>query len=155
MRSPSAARSFSTAGAHAAPLIMVAEDHEDARELAVLILADAGYRTLHVADGREAVASASIFLPDALVLDLGMPRLDGVTAIETLRSSPATAHLPIVVVSGQGEDAIARARAAGATAAVAKPCAPERLLELVRAALASGPHGWIESERPERAADAR
>lgn len=78
----------------------------------------------------EAERSLAAELPDAIVLDIGLPGVDGLFYTERLRESPRTRALPIVVVSGS-EEAGARALAAGARAFVHKPFNPLELLTIV------------------------
>ncbi|MDQ3033889.1 MAG: response regulator [Myxococcota bacterium] len=122
----------------AAPLVLIAEDQADARELAVMILVRAGLRTVHVDDGREALASARLMRPAVIVLDLGMPHLDGMGVLAQLRRFPETRDIPVIVLSGADEDVLAKARARGATSVCRKPCSPEYLVELVLRAVAGG-----------------
>ncbi|MDQ3032582.1 MAG: response regulator [Myxococcota bacterium] len=114
---------------------MVADDYDDTRELVVLTLSDAGFRTVHVSDGREAVASARLLHPDVILLDLRMPHLSGHQAIALLQRDPETRGIPIVVISGADADELARAVAMGASASHSKPCIGATMIELVRAAI--------------------
>jgi CheY-like chemotaxis protein len=78
------------------------------------------------ADGRTAIDKAMELIPDTVVLDLAMPRVDGWTALKHLRSSSWTAGIPIVVLTA---DCGARDHAfeAGCDAYLVKPCSPEVL----------------------------
>ena len=74
------------------------------------------------ADGSEAVAKASELRPDVIVVDAKMPKVDGYQACRLLRDQPATADVPIIMVTGRtGRSAAVRAFAAGATDFIAKP----------------------------------
>src|ERR1700758_3693722 len=66
-------------------------------------------------------------VPDAVVLDIGLPGIDGIFYLERLRESPRTAAMPVIVISGSTELG-ARATAAGATAFITKPVDPLELL---------------------------
>jgi CheY-like chemotaxis protein len=76
-------------------------------------------------------------VPDAIVCDLGMPRMDGLALCRALRNDPATKNVPILVVSGEDEGRMRAALDAGCDAVLVKPCSGvllvstiERLLEL-------------------------
>jgi ribonuclease P protein subunit RPR2 len=77
-------------------------------------------------------------VPDAIVLDIGLPGIDGLFYCERLRDSPRTVAVPIIVISGS-EEAGTRAKAVGATAFVRKPFDPLELLALVTASLGEMP----------------
>lgn len=119
-----------------APLIMVADDAEDAREMYGRYLALRGYRVVTAADGADAVDRARICRPDIILMDLMMPRLDGWEAIRQLKGDPRTASIPVVAVSAHTHAAArSEARSAGADACLTKPCLPPQLVLLVRALL--------------------
>jgi CheY-like chemotaxis protein len=114
----------------APPVVLVADDDPEMRQLIVDVLATAGFRALTAADGEEAVALALEHSPDLVVLDVMMPRMDGYTALTRLRGQPATREIPVVILTGQG-DPIYRSLSAGvdAVAHLAKPFAPRLLVE--------------------------
>ena len=80
--------------------VLVVEDDPTLRELYRSTLRAAGYAVVAVADGLDALRRVEHEPPDAVVLDLGLPRLGGRDVQKELRSSPATRYIPIVVVSG-------------------------------------------------------
>jgi len=88
------------AGLAGKPTILIAEDSLDSREMMQLILETKGYRVLAAADGEGALEMASRNRPDAILLDLQLPRLDGLTVARNLRLKPIFAKLPIIIVSG-------------------------------------------------------
>ncbi len=79
-------------------------------------------------------------VPDAIVLDIGLPGIDGLFYCERLRESPRTATVPIIVISGS-EEAGARASSLGATAFVRKPFDPLELLALIERSIGDTPFG--------------
>lgn len=102
--------------------ILIAEDREASRELIRTVLEAAGFDVLEAADGCEALAIASKCLPDLVLLDLQMPKLDGFAVLAALRRDRRYAQTPIVALtasamSGDRE----RALAAGFSAYIAKP----------------------------------
>lgn len=80
------------------PTILVAEDDPDLLRFTETSLRLAGYRTLVASDGEQALALLRRRV-DCLVLDLGLPRVDGYTVLRTLRADARLAKLPVVVVS--------------------------------------------------------
>jgi len=81
------------------PLVLVVEDDASAAELLTRQLATAGYRTAVARTGAEALAKAKGLEPAAITLDIILPGLDGWEVMTRLKGDPATAHIPIVVVS--------------------------------------------------------
>lgn len=86
------------------PRILVAEDDKFHRELTARLLRGRGYEVTTVQDGEEAVRSALEQLPDLVVLDVNMPRLDGYEVARLLRRAPLTAAVPIVFLTSRAQD---------------------------------------------------
>ncbi len=84
-------------------------------------------------DGRKGLEAIDTFMPELVILDLGLPSLDGWAVLTKIRNNQRTANLPVVVVTGHGHEAVrTRAEMAGADGFVAKPFRP---LELQAATL--------------------
>ena len=114
------------------PLVLVIDDYEDAREMYAMYFSTRGCATTTASDGDEGVAKALACNPDIILLDLGMPRVDGWEVARRLRSDPRTRAIPIVAVSAHSEtSARMRAVSAGVDLFVAKPVAPADLFALV------------------------
>jgi CheY-like chemotaxis protein len=79
--------------------IMVVEDNEPSRDALSRRLERRGYRVLLAGDGRSAVSLAHDAVPDLILMDLGLPVLDGWDATRELKDDPATRHIPIIVLS--------------------------------------------------------
>jgi CheY-like chemotaxis protein len=119
-----------------APLVLLAEDDEDVRALAELVLRRAGYDVAAVADGEAALALAAERTPALAVLDVSMPRLDGLDTAKALRERPQTRSIPIMLLTARVTDADReRGRAAGVDAQLDKPFSPAVLAERVSALL--------------------
>jgi two-component system, cell cycle response regulator DivK len=107
------------------PMVLLVDDIEDCRDVYGQFLRHTGYEVVEASDGKEALAKATALRPDAIVMDLWMPHLDGWESIRRLKASPATARIPVLVLTG---DAYAQARsdaeAAGCQAYMVKPCLP-------------------------------
>ncbi|AEV83294.1 response regulator receiver [Actinoplanes sp. SE50] len=115
------------------PTVLIADDDEGIRDLVGTKLRAAGYRTLIAADGRTAMALAVGERPSLVLLDVCMPGLDGLGFCYELHSSPETAHIPVIFISGRAEpDDIALGRVVGAEDYLVKPIDPADLLERVQ-----------------------
>jgi two-component system cell cycle response regulator DivK len=79
--------------------ILVVEDNEASRDALSRRLERHGYHVLLAVDGRQAVSVARASLPDLILMDLGLPVLDGWDATRQLKASAATKHIPIIVLS--------------------------------------------------------
>ena len=120
-------------GAQRAGLVLIADDNRDARELYGLYLSHVGFSVELVADGLEAVNTAMKLRPDVIVMDLTMPRLDGIEATRRLKASSRTRDIPVVLLTGHFHKAIAGgARDGGVDLFLTKPCLPEDLEMHVR-----------------------
>ncbi len=129
---------MSTAGK---PSVLVCDDeHQILRALRV-ILRDAGYRALPASTAEEALDLAAVERPDAAIVDLVLPDLDGIELCRRLRE---WTEMPLIVLSAVGEeDAKVRALAAGADDYVTKPFGPRELIARLEANLRR-----VEPEQP-------
>jgi two-component system, OmpR family, phosphate regulon response regulator PhoB len=123
-----------------APLVLLAEDDEDVRALAELVLRREGFEVRAVGDGEAALAAAAERTPSVAVLDVSMPRLDGLKTARRLRERAATSAVPIMLLTARVSEADReRGRAAGVDAQLDKPFSPAVLAERVRALLEERP----------------
>jgi CheY-like chemotaxis protein len=113
------------------PTILVVDDDADARVIYSEYLRAHGWLTFTAVDGRSALDKVAELAPDAIVLDLAMPRVDGWTVLKHLRDSSWTATIPVVVVTAS-MTARDEAFEAGCDAFLLKPCPPETLLLQLR-----------------------
>jgi signal transduction histidine kinase len=107
--------------------VLVVEDDPHSAELLSVYLEGAGYRIAHARDGAEGLELARRLRPRAVVLDILLPRLDGWDLLSRLKSDPATADSPVVVVSMLDERG--KGLALGAVEYLVKPVGREELLE--------------------------
>jgi DNA-binding response OmpR family regulator len=119
------------------PLVLVADDDEDIRELVAFRLGAAGYKVVTACDGEEALQLALDQRPDLAVLDVMMPRLTGIEVTERIRASGSeTRNVPIVLLTARVQEAdIARGFEAGADDYIRKPFSPQELRARVQAIL--------------------
>ena len=113
--------------------ILVVEDEPQIAGLVRDYLEHAGFAVIAAADGQAALALARARRPDAMVLDLGLPRVDGLDVIRAIRRD---SRLPILVVSARGDEADrVTGLELGADDYVTKPFSPRELVARVRAVL--------------------
>lgn len=123
------------------PYIIVADDDPDIREAIGTVLGSEPYQISSAADGRRCLEMIHKRTPDLLILDLLMPRMDGFAVIRELRTEPAYADLPILVLTTVVEDASRRryeletGRDMNVAAYLQKPVPPDELLSRVRGVL--------------------
>lgn len=115
------------------PLALVADDEPGIRSLVAEILSRAGFDTLAVGDGAELLDLVERRRPQLVVVDVMMPRMDGYTTIARLRGRPATAGVPVIVLTGRLDPTFGDLSAGiGATAHLTKPFSPAALAEMAR-----------------------
>ena len=126
-------------GADDVPLVLIVDDYRDCREMYAAYLEYAGFRVSKAANGGDALQLARAEQPDLILMDLGLPGIDGVEVTRLLKADPATTKVPVVALTAQAGFGSARALAKlGFEAVITKPCPPDELAErvhsLVRAA---------------------
>jgi CheY-like chemotaxis protein len=118
------------------PVVLVADDDEHIRKLIEINLSDAGYDVVAARDGQEAVQLAAERYPDAAVLDVNMPGVDGYKIAERLRQHRALGKIGIIMVSARTGDAdILQGFEAGADDYVTKPFNLQELCARLQAVL--------------------
>jgi CheY-like chemotaxis protein len=117
----------------ATPLVLVVDDFAAGRELCAEYLLFRGYEVATAADGAEALERAFALRPDAILMDLSLPAIDGWEATRRLRSDPRTRALKIIALTAHAlETERDRALAAGCDEVVTKPIVPKELERVVR-----------------------
>ena len=116
--------------------VLVVDDTANVRELIRVNLELEGLEVHLAADGQEALDMVEALSPDLVTMDVMMPRLDGLAAAAALKSRPATAEIPIVMVTARAQASDRRAgAAAGVDAYLTKPFDPDELVATVLALL--------------------
>jgi CheY-like chemotaxis protein len=114
------------------PVVLIVEDHDDTREMLQMLLNVFGCRVLAAANGDEAMTLAEEGHPDLILMDMKMPRLDGLTLTRMIRSHPTLSRVPIVAVTGMVSPQFHREiLAAGCNQCLDKPIDFDRLEKLV------------------------
>ena len=117
----------------AVPLVLIVDDNARNRKLARDLLGVAGFRTLEAGNAAEAVAVATEWLPDVVLLDLRLPDRDGVEVARELRDGARTARIPVVALTALTVDpADDWVLDAGFAGVIGKPIDIDTFAELVR-----------------------
>jgi CheY-like chemotaxis protein len=112
--------------------VLVADDNRDAADSLAALLQALGNDVKIAYDGKEAVAAARTFHPEVILLDIGMPQLDGYGAAREIRGDPQTRVAKLVALTGWGqEEDRQRVRAAGFDAHIVKPAEIEVLRQVL------------------------
>jgi CheY-like chemotaxis protein len=115
------------------PLVLVVEDYQDAREMYAAYLQFSGFEVAEAGNGIEAIEKTRELLPDIVLMDLALPRMDGWEATRRLKNDELTKHIPIVALTGHALAGHAEgAREAGCDAFVTKPCLPDALVAEIK-----------------------
>jgi CheY-like chemotaxis protein len=119
----------------AAPRVLIVDDAALVRDMFGRYLGFAGMVVRYAADGREGIAAVHADAPDLILCDLDMPEMSGIELCRTLRANPATAGVPILVISGDTEG-LQAAVEAGCDGVLVKPCSQTLLVASIRQILA-------------------
>ena len=112
--------------------ILITDDDPVIIELLQVNLGFEGYDVITASDGLEAVERAGRELPDLVILDIMMPRMDGWTARAELLKDPRTAEIPVIFLSARAQQAdLRKGYEAGVAAYITKPFEPVELLDLI------------------------
>ena len=102
--------------------ILIVEDTLDTRALLKAVFEAEGYEVLEAADGIEAVEVALAELPDAIIMDMSLPRIDGNTAVKIIRREPALRSTPVIACTAHNQwEWRGKAIVAGCDAFITKP----------------------------------
>jgi DNA-binding response OmpR family regulator len=117
--------------------ILIAEDERDIRNLIIFTLRFANYEVFAASNGEEAVSLAKQEVPDLILMDVRMPRMNGVEACMAIKSEPNLKDIPVIFLSAKGQESEIQAGfQAGAVEYLLKPFAPGQLTLHIQAVLA-------------------
>jgi CheY-like chemotaxis protein len=132
------------------PKVLVIDDNDAMRLLCRVNLELDGFDVLEAAEGHEGIDLARAELPDAILLDLMLPTLDGWEVLDELQSDPRTEQIPVVLLSGVGDPDLRREGLdLGALATLSKPLDPTALPETLRETIARAAAGESAALREE------
>lgn len=116
--------------------ILVVDDLSDMRTLLGLTLKRSKWQVIEAVNGEDAITIAHQEMPDVILMDYDMPKMNGLEACKILTQDPTTAHIPIIVYTGYGASHVRdQVLAAGATSFLLKPITPKLLREEIQIAL--------------------
>ena len=125
-------------GAQRSPVVLVVDDHEDTRQMSLIVLRSQGFSAMAAVGGQAGFVCASEQQPDVIVTDLAMPDGDGWEFVQRLASDARTKHIPVVMLTACGTEAVKqRARHEGVAAFFFKPCSPDVLAAELRRLVAA------------------
>ncbi len=113
--------------------VLVVDDIAEQRHILVTLLRYSGYEYLEATDGKAAIQMAREQHPDLILMDAGLPVLDGWEATEQLKQDSTTSHIPVIMLTAYALD-VHRARAlqAGCDSYLTRPVAPRHVLEEIQ-----------------------
>jgi two-component system chemotaxis response regulator CheY len=112
--------------------ILTVDDSKTMRDMVSFTLKSAGFDVVEAVDGANALDVLAGTAVDAIITDINMPNMDGVTLVQRLRAQPKFKATPILILTTEGsDDKKAQGRNAGATGWIVKPFAPEKLLQVL------------------------
>jgi DNA-binding response OmpR family regulator len=116
--------------------ILVAEDEQQIGDMVAFKLANSGHEVVRVMDGQAALVAAARQRPDAIILDVRMPLLDGFSVLARLKADPELRAIPVIMLTARGQERdILSGLQGGAADYVVKPFSLKELLARVDAAL--------------------
>jgi len=119
------------------PVIMTVDDTTSMRQMVSFTLTDAGHKVLEAQDGEEALSLAKKSKIDAFIVDINMPKMDGIALVKELRALPSYKFVPILMLTTESQETKRQeGKAAGATGWLVKPFNPEQLVSIVDKVLA-------------------
>ena len=120
--------------------VLIVEDHPDAREILVFQLGHMGYETIEAANGQEAIEKVLAQGPDVVIMDLGLPGINGIEATVRLKQNPKTANIPVIAYTAWREQSYRdKAIEAGMAGFLTKPTPSKVFGEVLQSVLQSNP----------------
>lgn len=114
-------------------LVLIVDDEDLTRQMIAMFMKMDGFETVEAEDGVDALEKVAQHKPDAIILDVMMPIMDGITMCKKLRANPATASIPVLMLSGRSQiDAEQEGTDAGANAYMKKPMDPREMLQILK-----------------------
>jgi CheY-like chemotaxis protein len=112
------------------PVVLIVDDYPDTCDMYAAYLDLAGFRSLKATDGYEALRMAAECLPDVILMDLGLPGIDGYEVTKRLKNDSRTAQIPVIALTAhaaphQFDDLVA----SGFDDLILKPCLPDALAD--------------------------
>ncbi len=116
--------------------ILIVEDHTDSREILAIQLRLMSYEVIEAVDGQEGIEKAQAENPNLIIMDLGLPGIDGIETTVRLKQNPKTAHIPVIALTAwQEQDYKDKALQAGMAGFLTKPTPPRILKDAIERSL--------------------
>ena len=112
--------------------ILIVEDLPDFRRILYLTLSPVGYNIIEATTGEEGIEKAETYLPDLIIMDLGMPAMNGIETTLKLKRNPKTADIPIIAYTVWGDEWKEKALEAGMTDFFSKTTSPQELRGIIQ-----------------------
>jgi CheY-like chemotaxis protein len=117
--------------------VLIVDDEPNVRRLSRTILSK-NFDVVEAEDGKQAIEISNTQQPDVILMDMMMPKMDGLTACHAIKKDPATKSIPVIMVTAIGfELNIKLSQQMGATGYVTKPFTPNDLLDKIEQVLAT------------------
>lgn len=118
--------------------ILIVEDHPDSRDILAIQLRLMSYEVIEAVDGQEGIEKAEAENPNLIIMDLGLPGINGIEATVRLKQNPKTAHIPVIALTAwQEQDYKDKALQAGMAGFLSKPTPPRILKDVIEDILQS------------------
>ncbi len=118
------------------PLILIADDEEDIKMILAMYLENNGFEVITAFDGLSAVEQAKENKPDAILMDIMMPIIDGIEVTKQLKNLAETKDIPVVMLSAAAQsDKMEKAMKAGASDYISKPFEPDEVMQILNRVL--------------------
>lgn len=115
------------------PLVLIVDDFEDGRKIYAEYLSFRNYRVETAENGAEALTKTVELQPSIVLMDIGLPVLDGLAATQKIKADARTRHIPVIALTAHAMgEARSEAIAAGCSAVVTKPCVPKEVEAAIR-----------------------
>lgn len=111
--------------------ILIVEDNWDFREILATVLSTGGYEVIEAPGAQDGIQKAFSESPDLIIMDLGLPEMDGIEATTMLKRNPKTADIPVIAYTVWSDDFRARALEAGMVEFLPKTTPPQVLRDIV------------------------
>jgi CheY-like chemotaxis protein len=116
--------------------VLIVEDHADSLEILTIQLQALGYEVIEATTGEEGVGKAQVYHPEIIVMDLGLPGIDGIEATQRLKNNPQTTHIPVIAYTAWPEDKVrSEGERAGMSDFLTKPTAAYRFKSTIEKCL--------------------
>ena len=107
--------------------VLIVEDHADSLEVLTIQLKAMGYDVIEATTGEEGIEKAEVHHPEVIVMDLGLPGINGIEATQKLKQNPSTANIPVIAHTAWPEDTFRHeGERAGISDFLTKPTTPYR-----------------------------